>query len=556
MARPDELTFAPLGGVGEIGMNLSIYGLGNRHQRAWLAVDLGVSFGDEEHLPGIDLIMPDVSFLVKERKNLMGLVLTHAHEDHFGAIIDLWPKLQCPIYATQFSASLFEAKLEAERNPPKIPVTVVPSGGRIDLGPFNVEFIPVAHSIPESHALAIHTAVGTVLHTGDWKLDPTPILGPPTDERRLRELGEAGVLALVGDSTNAVREGRSPSEAEVATIIAGLVKSAKGRVAVTTFASNVARVKAVADAAKAADREVVVVGRAMERVVQVARECGYLDGTQGFRGMDLYGHFPPDKVLAICTGSQGEPRAALARIANNDHPAVTLNKGDTVIFSSRTIPGNEKAVGSIINGLVAQGVEVITDRTHLVHVSGHPRRDELRDIIAWVRPQILIPVHGEALHLSEHAKLARTAGVPRVITCRNGDLVKLGPGDPGIIDELPAGRLYKDGTILEDAKSRAVVERRKMGFAGCVFVAIAMAEKGELADDPEVDLIGIPEKNAEGELLDEIVFDVVVSTIEGLPRARRRDPDALAESVRRAVRAAVNEEWGKKPLCFVHVLEV
>jgi ribonuclease J len=556
MARPDELTFAPLGGVGEIGMNLSIYGLGNRHQRSWLAVDLGVSFGDEEHLPGIDLIMPDISFLEKERKNLVGLVLTHAHEDHFGAIIDLWPKLQCPIYATQFSAALFQAKLEAERNPPKIPVTVVPSGGRIDVGPFNVEFIPVAHSIPESHALAIHTVIGTVLHTGDWKLDPTPILGPPTDEKRLRELGEAGVLALVGDSTNAVRDGRSPSEAEVATIIAGLVKSAKGRVAVTTFASNVARVKAVADAAKAADREVVVVGRAMERVVQVARECGYLDGTQSFRGMDLYGHFPADKVLALCTGSQGEPRAALARIANNDHPAVTLNKGDTVIFSSRTIPGNEKAVNSIINGLVAQGVEVITDRTHLVHVSGHPRRDELRDIISWVRPQILIPVHGEALHLAEHAKLARAAAVPKVITCRNGDLVKLGPGDPGIIDELPAGRLYKDGTILEDSKSRAVVERRKMGYAGCVFVAVAMTQKGELADDPEVDLIGIPEKNAAGEELDDIVFDVVVSTVEGLPRARRRDPDALAESVRRAVRAAVAEEWGKKPLCFVHVLEV
>ena len=556
MARPDELTFAPLGGVGEIGMNLSIYGLGNRHQRSWLAVDLGVSFGDEEHLPGIDLIMPDISFLEKERRNLVALVLTHAHEDHFGAIIDLWPKLQCPIYATQFSAALFQAKLEAERNPPDIPVTVVPSGGRIDLGPFNVEFIPVAHSIPESHALAIHTEVGTVLHTGDWKLDPTPILGPPTDEKRLRELGEAGVLALVGDSTNAVRDGRSPSEAEVATIIAGLVKSAKGRVAVTTFASNVARVKAVADAARATDREVVVVGRAMERVVQVARECGYLDGVQSFRGMELFGHFPADKVVALCTGSQGEPRAALARIANNDHPAVTLNKGDTVIFSSRTIPGNEKAVAGIINGLVTQGVEVITDRTHLVHVSGHPRRDELRDLIAWVRPQILIPVHGEALHLSEHAKLARTAGVPKVITCRNGDLVKLGPGDPGIIDELPSGRLYKDGTILEDSRSRAVVERRRMGYAGCAFVAIAMTEKGELADDPEVDLIGIPEKNAQGEVLDDIVFDVVVSTVEGLPRARRRDPDALAESVRRAVRAAVNEEWGKKPLCFVHVLEV
>ena len=556
MARPDELTFAPLGGVGEIGMNLSIYGLGNRHQRSWLAVDLGVSFGDEEHLPGIDLIMPDISFLEKERNNLVGLVLTHSHEDHFGAIIDLWPRLKCPVYATKFSAALFEAKCEAERNPPKIPVTVVPSGGRVDVGPFNVEFIPVAHSIPESHALAIHTGVGTVLHTGDWKIDPTPLVGPPTDERRLRELGEAGVLALIGDSTNAVRDGRSPSETEVAKTIAALVKGASGRVAVTTFASNVARVKAVAAAAKAADREVVVVGRAMERVVQVARETGYLEGVQSFRGPDLYGHFPPDKVLALCTGSQGEPRAALARIANDDHPQVTLNKGDCVIFSSRTIPGNEKAVGAIVNGLVAQGVEVITDRTHLVHVSGHPRRDELRDIIAWTRPQILIPVHGEALHLSEHARLARAAGVPRVLVCRNGDLVKLGPGDPGIIEELPAGRLYKDGTILEDSKSRAVIERRRMGFAGCVFVAIAMTEQGELADDPEVDLVGIPEKNKVGEELDEIVFDVVVSTVEGLPRARRRDPDGVAESVRRAVRSVVNEQWGKKPLCLVHVLEV
>jgi ribonuclease J len=556
MARPDELTFAPLGGVGEIGMNLSIYGLGNRHQRSWLAIDLGVSFGDEEHLPGIDLIMPDISFLEKERNNLVGLVLTHAHEDHFGAIIDLWPRLKCPIYATKFSAALFEAKCEAERNPPKIPVTVIPSGGRVDIGPFNVEFIPVAHSIPEAHAIAIHTDVGTVLHTGDWKIDPTPVLGPPTDEKRLRELGDAGLLALIGDSTNAVRDGRSPSEAEVAKSITELVKGAKGRVAVTTFASNVARIRAVADAAKAADREVVVVGRAMDRVVQVARETGYLDGAQSFRGMDLYGHFPPDKVLALCTGSQGEPRAALARIANDDHPQVTLNRGDSVIFSSRTIPGNEKAVGAIINGLVVQGIKVITDRDHLVHVSGHPRRDELRDMLAWTRPQLVIPVHGEALHLSEHARLARACGVPKVITCRNGDLVKLGPGEPGIIGEVPAGRLYKDGTIIEDAKSRAVAERRKMAFAGCVFVAIAVTEKGELAGDPEVDLVGIPEKTIAGEEIDDIVFDAVVSTVESLPRARRRDPDAMAESVRRAVRAAVNEQWGKKPICLVHVLDV
>ena len=556
MAKPDELVFAPLGGVGEIGMNLSIYGLGNRQQRSWLAVDLGVSFGDEEHLPGIDLIMPDISFLEKERKNLMGLVLTHAHEDHFGAIIDLWPKLKCPIYATQFSAALFEAKCAAERKAPNIPVTVVPSGGRVDVGPLNVEFIPVAHSIPEAHALAIHTDAGTVLHTGDWKIDPTPTLGRPTDEKRLRELGEEGVLALIGDSTNAVREGRSPSEAEVARTIIDLVKSAKGRVAVTTFASNVSRIKAVADAAKAADREVVVVGRAMERVVQVARETGYLDGVQNFRSPEVYGHLPQDKVLALCTGSQGESRAALARIANDDHPEITLNRGDSVIFSSRTIPGNEKAVGSIINNLVLQGVEVLTDREHLVHVSGHPRRDELRDLISWVKPQLLIPVHGEALHLNEHAKLARAAGVPRVLVIRNGDLVKLGPGDPGVVGEVPAGRLYKDGSILEDAKSRAVVERRRMAFSGCAFVAIAVNAQGELADEPEVDLVGIPEKNRAGEPFDDIVFDAVMSTIEGLPRARRRDPDALGESVRRAVRAVINEHWGKKPTCLVHVLTV
>jgi ribonuclease J len=556
MEQANELTFAPLGGVGAIGMNLSIYGLGSRQQRSWLAVDLGVSFGDEEHLPGIETIMPDVSFLEQERRNLVGLVLTHAHEDHFGAVIDLWPRLQCPIYATKFSAALFEAKCASERNPPKIPVTVVPSGGRIDLGPFNVEFIPVAHSIPESHALAIHTSAGTVLHTGDWKIDPTPIIGLPTDERRLRGLGEAGVLALIGDSTNAVRDGRSPSEAEVARTIIELVRAAKGRVAVTTFASNVARLRAVADAARISGREVVVVGRALERVVQVARETGYLEGVQNFRGADLFGHFPPDKVLALCTGSQGEPRAALARIANDDHPEVTLNRGDCVIFSSRTIPGNEKAVGAIINGLIMQGVEVITDRTHLVHVSGHPRRDELRDMIGWVRPQLLIPVHGEALHLFEHARLARAAGVPKALICRNGDLVKLAPGEPGIIDELPSGRLYRDGFILEDSKSRAVVERRRMAFAGCAFIAIAMTEKGELADDPEIDLVGIPEKNMAGEIIDDIVFDVVVSTVEGLPRPRRRDPDATAESVRRAVRASINEQWGKKPLCLVHVLVV
>ncbi|CAM5378543.1 Ribonuclease J 1 OS=Afipia felis OX=1035 GN=rnjA PE=4 SV=1 [Afipia felis] len=554
--RRDELSFVPLGGIGEIGMNLSLYGLGKGKQRSWLAVDLGVSFGNEEHLPGIEVVMPDIRFLESEKKNLVGLVLTHAHEDHFGAIIDLWPRLQCPIYATKFSAALFEAKCASERNAPEIPVTVIESGARIDVGPFNVEFVAVQHSIPESHALAIRTSEGLVLHTGDWKLDPTPLIGAPTNEARLRELGDEGVLALIGDSTNAVREGRSSSEQDVARSLAEIVKAAKGRVAVTTFASNVSRLRAVAEAAREAEREVVLIGRAMERVAQVARETGYLDGIAPFRGADLYGHFPPNKVLALCTGSQGEPRAALARIANDDHPEVTLNKGDTVIFSSRTIPGNERAVGGIVNSLISQGVKVITDRTHMVHVSGHPRRDELRDMISWVRPQLLIPAHGEALHLAEHASLARACGVPKVLVCRNGDRVRLAPGEPAIVEQVPSGRLYKDGKILEDQNARAVVARRRLAFAGSAFVALALTEKGELADDPQIDLVGIPDRNVAGELMDELIFDVAVATFDNLPRAKRRDSDAVGEAVRRAVRSAINEHWGKKTICVVHVLEV
>src|SRR4030088_2513911 len=452
MVRPsDELVFAPLGGVGEIGMNLAIYGFGDEHRRQWIAVDLGVAFADDA-LPGVDLIMPDISYLVEQRRTILGLVLTHAHEDHFGAVLDLWPRLKIPIYATPFTAALLQAKRESEPGAPDIPVNIVPLGGRFTLGPFDIELVSMAHSIPESNGLIIRTPLGAVLHTGDWKIDPTPVIGPPTDEAKLRALGEEGCLALVGGSTNAVREGRAPSETDVAKCLAELVRTAPARVAVTTFASNVARLRVVAEAAAACDREVVLVGRAMERISQVARETGYLDGIRDFRSVDIYGHLPPDKVLALCTGSQGEPRAALSRIAQDDHPEVAFSRGDRVIFSSRAIPGNEKAVMRVINGLVSQGIEVITDRTHLVHVSGHPRRAELQDMISWVRPQLLIPVHGEALHLFEHATLARGAGVPKVLIVKNGDLVVLGPGDPGIIDELPSGRLYKDGSILEDSK--------------------------------------------------------------------------------------------------------
>ena len=550
-----ELVFAPLGGVGEIGMNLSIYGLGNVQKRSWLMIDLGVSFASEEHLPGVDLILPDIRYLVAERKNLVGLVLTHAHEDHFGAVLDLWPKLKVPLYATPFTAALLEAKRRGERNVPEVPVNIVQLGSRFSVGPFDIELVSMAHSIPESNALIIRTPCGTVLHTGDWKIDPTPVLGDVTDEKKLRALGAEGCLALIGDSTNAVREGRSPSEADVGKTITELIRTARGRVAVTTFASNVARLRTVANAARAADREVVVVGRAMERIAQIARETGYLDGVQDFRPADAYGYLPPNKVVALCTGSQGEARAALSRIAADQHPQVTLSRGDLVIFSARTIPGNEKEVGRVMNGLIDQGIEVITDRTHLVHVSGHPRRAELAELIGWVKPKILIPVHGEALHLSEHAKLARSLGVPEVVQCRNGDLVRLAPS-AGVIDEVPAGRLYKDGTLLVEADARTVADRKRLSFAGVVSVALAITDKGVLAADPELDLIGIPERDRDGASIEDAVYDVVLDTVESLPRKRRGDPDAVAESVRRAVRATVVQRWGKKPMCHVHVLTV
>jgi ribonuclease J len=552
----NELVFAALGGIGEIGMNLSVYGFGDERRRQWLIVDCGVSFASEEQLPGVDLILPDIRFLIEERKNILGLVITHGHEDHIGALIDLWPRLNVPLYMTPFTAALFEAKRLSEPGAPQIPVKTVPVGGRLTLGPFTIDFINVAHSIPESNALAIRTPAGIVVHTGDWKIDPTPVIGAPTDQARLKALGDEGVLALIGDSTNAVREGRSPSESDVARTLAELIRTAPGRVAVTTFASHVGRLRAVADAARAADREVVIVGRAMERVTQVARETGYLDGVQDFRRAESYGYLPPDKVLALCTGSQGEPRAALARIAQDEHPEVTLSKGDRVIFSSRAIPGNEKAVGRIINGLVSQGVEVITDRTHLVHVSGHPRRAELLDMISWVRPKILIPAHGEALHLAEHAALARGAGVPHVLICRNGDLVSLGNDGASIIDEVPSGRLYKDGSLLVDARSRSVAARRRLSFAGIVTVALAWSEKGVLVADPEIELIGIPETDKAGESMTEIALDAVEEAFESLPKPRRRDPESVAEAVRRAVRGAIAERWNKKPICHVHLLRV
>jgi ribonuclease J len=555
MTDENELVFAALGGLGEIGMNCALYGYGPPSARKWLMVDLGVAFAGED-LPGVDLIMPNLGFIEKAKNNLVGIIITHAHEDHIGALADLWPSLGAPVYATRFAAGLAEARRLGEPGAPKIPFKTVELGDKIAIGPFLVEFIAVAHSIPESSALAIRTPAGLVVHTADWKIDPTPILGVPTDEARLKALGDEGVLALVCDSTNVLREGESPSERDVAKTLAWLIAKAKGRVVVTTFASNVARLRTAAEAGFAAGRQVCVLGRAIERVVAVARECGMLDGLPPLLGMDAFERLPRDKILALATGSQGEPRAALARMAEDEHPTAELSAGDTVIFSSRTIPGNEKAVGKLVNAFEAKGVEVVTDRTALVHVSGHPRQAELAKMYAWVRPKIAVPAHGEPLHLTEHAAFAKAQGVPQVLRAFNGDLIRFAPGDVSALGKVASGRRLKDGAILLPADQECVGQRRRLSFAGVVSIAVALTPKGEMAGDPDVMIAGLPERTREGAGFDEIIDAAIFEAFESLPRGKRRDPDVVSTAIERAVRNSVNSAWGKKPQVHALVVEV
>ncbi|MEX3009323.1 ribonuclease J [Hoeflea sp. TYP-13] len=555
MAKTDELVFLPLGGVGEIGMNLALYGYGPAGHREWIMVDCGVTFPGPE-LPGVDLVLPEIRYIEDEKINLRAIIITHAHEDHYGALADLWPYLAVPVYVTPFTAGMMEAKRAYERTAEEVPVTIFKAGETFEVGPFAIEAVPVNHSIPEPVSLIINSPAGRVVHTGDWKIDEAPTLEPLTDESRFRKAGDDGVLALICDSTNALRDGVSPSEKEVSKSLEKIITAARGRVAITTFSSNVGRIRSVAEAARDAGRKVLLLGSSIKRVVDVATDLGIMEGLPPFIDEDEFGYIQRDKIVIILTGSQGENRAALAKLARDEMRNIALSAGDTVVFSSRTIPGNEKPILDIKNGLIEQGVHIITDDEALVHVSGHPRRNELKRMYEWVRPEILVPVHGEAAHLSGHADFAEQCGIKTVPRVRNGDVLRLAPGPAEIIDEAPHGRIFKDGNLIGDFDEMGIGERRKLAYVGHIAVNVLLNGKNELVRDPVVKANGLPEADDNGELLSYQLEEAAVSAVESIPRVRRKDLGIVQESVRRAVRSTARDIWGKKPVMTVFVTRV
>lgn len=555
MSKNDELVFLPLGGVGEIGMNLALYGYGPASNRQWIMVDCGVTFPGPD-LPGVDLVLPDISFIKAQKKNLKAVIITHAHEDHYGALNELWPGLNVPVYASGFTAGMLEAKRNYEGTRADIPITPFKAGDTINVGPFTIEAIGVNHSIPEPMSLVIRTPLGNLIHTGDWKIDMDPSLGPLTDEARFRAVGDEGVLAMMCDSTNAMRDGVSPSEESVSEGLRKIIAAAEGRVAITTFSSNVGRIRSIAQAAEAAGREVLLLGSSLKRVVAVADDLGLMEGLRPFIAEDEFGFIPRDKVVVILTGSQGEPRAALAKISRDEMRNVAFAKGDTVVFSSRAIPGNEKGILEIKNALIEQGIHIVTDSDALVHVSGHPRRNELLQMYQWTRPKVLVPVHGEAAHLVAQQELGLQAGIPIVPKVRNGDMLRIAPGEVEVIDHVKAGRVYKDGRLVGDMDEMGISDRKKLSYVGHVAVNLVLDNRYDFFGDPDVVAIGLPEVDYEGEDMEDTLYDAVLGAVESIPRVRRKELDTVRESVRRAVRSAANEAWGKKPVVTVFVTKV
>jgi ribonuclease J len=551
----DELVFLPLGGSGEVGMNLNCYGYGPESDRQWMLVDVGVTFGDST-TPGVDIIVPDPSFLAGE--NIRGIVLTHAHEDHIGALPWLWDRLKAPMYATPFTAFLIREKLR-DRGLQDVKIHEVPRGGHVDLGPFSVDFITMTHSIAEPNGLKITTPLGTVFHTGDWKLDPDPVIGKPTDIAAIQKMGDEGLLAMVCDSTNVFVEGEAGSETEAQAGLIELIGSLKtGRIAVGCFASNVARMVSVMRAAEKAGRRVALAGRSMHRITAAAKHVGLFNESKAILSEDEARHWPADEILYLCTGSQGEDRAALSRIADGTHPFIKLGLGDHCIFSSRVIPGNELAIADLQDRLADRGVRLYTEKDHPgIHVSGHPCRDEMRQMYAWARPRISVPTHGMRRHLMEHAALARELGTAETVTPRNGDLVRLAPGPAAIVDEVPSGRLYVDGGMVVTEAGEALRERRHASTNGVLVVSFAMDRRGKIVSDIDVRGIGLPgdEVTPLGEALDELA-ERAEQAVLALKGEALEDEAVIEQAVARALKKTSQRIWDRRPIVETVILRL
>ena len=553
----DELVFLPLGGSNEIGMNFNCYGYGPPDDRKWIIVDVGVTFGDQT-TPGVEIIMPDPTYIEDLADDILGIVLTHAHEDHIGAMGWLWPRLKAPIYATPFTAFLLREKMRERGALDKAKITEVPLNGQITLGPFEIGLITLTHSIPEPNGLSIKTPLGVVLHTGDWKIDPDPLLGGVTDIDAIRRLGDEGVLAMVCDSTNVFVDGKAGSEADVRETLNRLIGSLSGKVACACFASNVARMDTIIRAGQANGRKVCLVGRSMFRMAAAASSVGLLKGLEPFVNDAEAGRFADDQILYLCTGSQGEARAALYRIAEGTHPHVKLGKGDHCIFSSRIIPGNEVPIRNLQDRLADRGVRLYTERDHPgIHVSGHPCRDELKEMYAWARPKIAIPTHGERRHLLEHAALAHDLQVSQTVAPRNGDMVRLAPGRAEIIDEVPSGRIYVDGGVLTVENGEALRERRHASHSGMLTIAVVLDERGRIVSGPQVQSIGLPgdENTPLEEALDDLA-SAAESAVRGLNDDDREDDHAVEQALIRTLKRNSFRLWARRPIVTATVLRV
>lgn len=541
----NDFLFVPLGGSNEIGMNLNLY----HYQGKWLMIDCGIGFA-EPHLPGVEIIVPNITFIEERKKDLLGLVLTHAHEDHLGAVPYLWEAFKCPIYATPFTAAFLKAKLADSDVSKRPPIHEVAAGGKIDLAPFSLEFIGLTHSIPEMQAVAVRTPKGVVIHTGDWKFDPAPVVGPVSNYEALKKYGDEGVLALVCDSTNVFTEGTSGSEADVQKGLVAAIQSCKQRVLVTTFSSNIARIESIIYAAQEAGRVVVIAGRSIWRIIEAGREAGYLKDAgellRDDRAMDL----PRSDALIICTGSQGEPLAALTKIARGDHHSIRLAPGDSVIYASRKIPGNEKKIGHTMNALVDRGVNIITDHHFNVHASGHPARDELKKMYELTRPHIAIPTHGEPLHLHEHATFARALGVPFTLEMRNGYAANLDGAEPTIIGMVESGYLAVDGNALIPTESSIIKTRRRLRDDGAIFVSLVMDKKGNLQSRPCVAAPGVLDPEMDEELIEACVEEIADALETGGGKGK------IQELVRQAIRRILKEETKKRPIIEVQIHQV